>query len=440
MTLPRLLPIAIFLAFICAGSSVRAEGMNIIRDAEIEAMLDTYIAPIQEAAGMAPHSIRFVLVQNSAINAFVAGGSNMFIYTGLLRAAKTPDELIGVMAHEAGHIAGGHLVRSGEEMRNASATAILTTIAGVAAAVASRDGNAGAAAVSLGQQVAQRSYLQYSRTQESSADQAALRFLDQSHMSAAGMRDFLQRLQDQELLPTDQQVEFVRTHPLTRERVESVTAHVDAVTGSKPLPASYTQSFDRMRAKLEGFIDPRNALLHHKADATDFPSRYARAIACHQTGDTRAALALTEGLLKEEPRNPYLYELKGQILYESGQVANAIEPYQKAVELSDGNSLLRIGYAQALLNTNQLAKATTELESASARERDSPQLWRLLATAYGRQNQLGLAAYAQAEEAIARGDKKTARQYAKRAQEILPAGSPGWLKAGDVLTNTAEKD
>lgn len=114
--------------------------------------------------------------------------------------------------------------------------------------------------MSLGQQVAQRSYLQYSRTQESSADQAALRFLDQSHMSAAGMRDFLQRLQDQELLPTDQQVEFVRTHPLTRERVESVTACVDAVTGSKPLPASYTQSFDRMRAKLEGFIDPRNAL------------------------------------------------------------------------------------------------------------------------------------------------------------------------------------
>lgn len=420
-----------------------ADDMNILRDAETEAMLRDFARPIFEAAGLAPDSIHFVLVQNNQINAFVAGGSNMFIYTGLLRAAKTPEELIGVMAHETGHIAGGHLVRTREEMRNASATAILATLAGVAAAVASRDGAAGVAAVSLGNSVAQNSMLSYSRTQESSADQAALSFLDRSGITATGMRDFLQRLEDQEVLPSDQQSEFVRTHPLTRDRVDAVTAHIEADhTPLHPLPTTYAERMQRILKKLDGYLDPRGTLQRTSANDTDFASRYARAVAFHQTGDTAGALDIIGKLLSSEPENPYLYELQGQVLYETGHAADAIAPYRKAVSFSHGNALLRLGLAQALMDSSgdsNLPEAVTQLESAVNDEHGSPLLWRLLATAYGRQNQMGLAAYALSEESLARGNKALASQQAKRAQELLPRGSPGWIKAGDVLANADTK-
>ncbi len=426
------------------GPAHASSNMNIVRDAETEEMLKTFARPIFEAAGLSPESVNFVLVQNNQINAFVAGGSNMFIYTGLLRAARTPEELIGVIAHETGHIAGGHLVRMREEMRKASATAILATIAGIAAAAASQNGGAGAAAISLGNSVAERTFLQYSRTQESAADQAGLSYLRANHISAAGMRDFLQRLQDQELLPTEQQSEFVRTHPLTRERVETVSATIAGdAANARPLPASYAESFNRILRKLDGFLDPRGTLQRTDARATDFATRYARAIAFHLTGDTRGALELTEKLIVMEPSNPYLYELKGQILYESGKATEAITPYRKAVALSDGNALLRVGLAQALLDgrsQSDLKAAVTELEAAIHSERGSPLLWRLLATAYGRENDLGMAAYALSEEALARGDKPLAAQQAKRAQELLRNGSPGWIKAGDVLANAETKD
>jgi len=434
------------LALLLLTTPARAgSDMNILRDAETEGMLYMLAKPIFEAAGLNPDAVNFVLVQNSQINAFVAGGSNMFIYTGLLKAARTPDELIGVIAHETGHISGGHLVRLREEMRNASATAILTTLAGIAAAAASRDGSAGIAAISLGQSVAERNLLQYSRTQESAADQAALTYLRSNQISPAGLRDFLTRLQDQELLPSDQQSEFVRTHPLTRERVEAVIANIDAngQTTTRPLPAAYTEAFNRVRSKLDGYIDPRGTLQRTSATATDFATRYARALASHLTGDTRTALELTDKLLREEPGNAYLYELKGQILFESGRVTEAVEPYRKAVSLSGGNALLRVGLAQALLNRNDAASmkdAVTELETAITRERGSPLLWRLLATAYGRQNQLGMAAYALSEEALARGNKALASQHAKRAQGLLQRGSSGWIKAGDVLAAAESKE
>ncbi len=430
------------LLLIGMSHSARAQDMNLIRDAEIEETLRDFASPVFIQAGLPPSSVRFMLVNSPEINAFVAGGMNMFITTGLMRMAKNADELIGVIAHETGHIAGGHLVRSQEAIDNASTSAILATVAGIAAAAASRDGGAGAAAISLGQQVAQRSFLSYSRTQESSADQAALSFLDQAKISAVGMRDFLNRLADQELLPENQQVQFVRTHPLTRDRIDAVDAHINATPTRPALPAGFDERFARLQAKLEGFIDPRQALAHYPPTERSFPGRYARAIALHQTGDTRGAVALVDELLKDEPRNAYLHELKGQILYETGSAAAAIPEYRQAVSLSDGNGLLRIGFAQALMdsnNTSALTEAQTQLEAASSTERKSPSLWRLLATAYGRQNQLGMAAYALSEEALSRGDIPVAKQQATRAQELLPKGSAGWVKAGDVLSIVDEK-
>jgi predicted Zn-dependent protease len=441
--IPAFAGMTLFLILFLAPAHAQQRSLNIIRDAETENWLRELAAPVFEQAGIPKDRINLVLVQSPEINAFVAGGMNIFIYTGLLKVSKSPDEVLGVLAHETGHISGGHLVRTQEEMRNASATAILATIAGIAAAAASKDGGAGAAAISLGQEVAARNFLSYSRTQESAADQAALRYLDGAGLSADGMYNFLRRLQDQELLPTDQQSEFVRTHPLTRERVESVRAHIDANPGRAPLPQRATEQYQRIMAKLNGYLDPRGTLQRIGPEATSFTDRYARAVALHLTGDMTGALAQMDVLLQLEPNNPYLHEFRGQVLYESGKSADAVAPYRKAVSLSNGNALLRLGLAQALLDTGadkELQEAVDQLEAALTAERKSPLLWRLLATAYGRQNQLGMAAYALSEEAAARGDKAIALQQAKRAQELLPQGSPGWLRAGDVLANNEKKE
>jgi predicted Zn-dependent protease len=421
----------------------RKRDMNILRDAETESWLRDLAAPVWKEAGIPRDSINLVLVNNNEVNAFVAGGMNIFLYTGLLKTAKSPDEILGVIAHETGHIAGGHLLRGQEEMKNASTTAIIATIAGIAAAAASQNGAAGGAAVSLGQQVAQRSFLAYSRMQESAADQAALRYLDGAGLSAKGMEDFLDRLADQELLPAQQQSEFIRTHPLTRERVEAVATHVANSSNKVALGTAAQQKFARIMAKLNGYLDPRGTLQKYPASSSDFAALYARTLALHQTGDTQAALAVLDKLMQLSPNDPYLYEFMGQVLYETGQALAAITPYRKAVDLSGGNALLRIGLAQALLGTgaeSDLGPAVQQLEAALTKERQSPQLWRLLATAYGRKGDMGMASYALAEEAAARGDHKTAKLQAKRAQEILPQGSPGWLRAGDVLERQEKKD
>lgn len=440
--LHHLLFLALFLVYIPVTKANAAGDLSIIRDAETEEFLQKLSKPIFEQAGLSPSSVRFVLVQDNDINAFVAGGLNIFIYTGLLKAAKNPDELVGVIAHETGHIAGGHLLRSDEAMRNASITALLGTVAGLAAAVGSRDGATGVAAVSIGQQMAQRNLLQYSRAQESAADQAALRFLHGAGISASGLHDFLERLEDQELLPENQQVEFVMTHPLTRDRVEAVESSIAGMKDGASHDEQFTTAFDRIKAKLDGYIDPRNTLAHIKPDDKTFTDHYARAIALHQTGDIKGALQEIDALLQMEKNNPYVYELKGQILYESGRVAESIEPYQKSVQLSGGNALLRIGYAQALLNSggkSNLQPAINELEDAHTKEGRSPLLWRLLATAYGQQGDIGMATYSLAEESLLKNDRSMAVQQAKRARELLPENSSGWIRAGDVLAN-AQKE
>ncbi len=435
--------LALLLLFALPVQARERGAMTIIRDAETESWLRELAAPVWKEAGIPADSINLVLVENNAINAFVAGGMNIFLYTGLLKFSRSPEEILGVIAHETGHIAGGHLLRGQEELKNASTAAILATLAGIAGAAASQNGAAGAAAVSLGQQVAERNLLKYSRTQESAADAAALRYLDGAGLSAKGMEDFLARLQDEELLPTEQQSEFVRTHPLTRDRVEAVATHVESSRHSPSLGPTAQARYERIIAKLTGYYEPRTALQKYPATETSFAGRYARALALHQTGDTSAALSILDVLIQEHPDDPYLYELKGQILYETGQAVAALSPYRRAVELSHGQPLLRIGLAQALLDTgtaSDLEPAIRELEAALHKERQSPQLWRLLATGYGRQGNLGLAAAALAQEAELRGDKATAQAQAKRAQTILPNGSPGWVRAGDVLERVSKKD
>ncbi|HSK40922.1 MAG TPA: M48 family metalloprotease, partial [Arenibaculum sp.] len=420
------------------GLAVAAEAqqqrrLQFIRDAEIEHTIRTYAQPLFEAAAVDGSSVEIALVKDNALNAFVAGGMNLFIHTGLLMESESAGQLMGVLAHEIGHIAGGHLVRGRDAMEGASAQAILSTLLGIGAAVATGRPDAAAAIVSGGQEMARRSFFAFSRTQESSADQAALSYLDQAGVSARDLLSFLEKLSDQELLPPDRQVEFVRTHPLTRNRIDAVRAHVArSPVSDAPLPAAFVESHDRMKAKLLGFINPVQALQRFKEDDPGIAARYGRAIALYQRGDLDRALPLIDALIDAEPDNAFFHELKGQVLLENGRLADSIAPYRKAVDLLPGSALLRSALAQALIESNDdrlLDEALDHLEEAVRTERRSPFPWRLMATVYGRKGDQGMLSYAQAEYTLAQGDQPAARFHAERAEQLLPAGSPGWLRA-----------
>ena len=414
----------------------RADGLSIIRDAEIEHYLHTIGTPIFEAAGIPPNDVHFVMVDSDQLNAFVAGGMNIFLYTELLRQTDEPSQLFGVIAHETGHIAGGHLIRGRTSMQQASTQALLATILGVAAGVVGHDPSAAGAMISGGQQVAERSFLSFSRTQEGTADAAGMNFLDRAHLTTTGMLKFMQKLEDQELLPEDRQSEYVRTHPLTRDRVQAIEAHTNASPWKDtPVPAAWIEMHKRMKAKLAGFMDPLGALQTYKASDDSFDAQYARAIALYKRTQLTPALAGVDKLLAREPQNPYLYELKGQMLFESGKVVDAVAPYKKAVELSHDTPLIEVAYAHALIETNdnaKLSEAVDRLQDSQRTEPDEPLTWRLLATAWGRQGDEAMSSYALAEEAASKGDYKLARLQIAQAEHKLPAGSPYRVKLLDL--------
>lgn len=439
---------AFFLLFSVFCPSLHAQSFSVIRDVEMEQYLHDFGEPIWRAAGINPDSVHVVIVNDPVLNAFVAGGMNIFIHTGLLQATDNVDQLIGVIAHETGHIAGGHLVRGTAAMKQASAEAILSMILGTAAAIASGNPQAGAAVVTGGQSLAQRSILSFSRSQESSADAAGLSFLDRAKISSRGLLQFLEKLSDQELLPVDRQVEYARTHPLTRDRIDAVRYHTEK-SGLADVPDDkiLEQKHERLKAKLIGYLMPDAALLRFAENDARANARYARIIAHYRKGDTDKALKLLEKLLQEEPQNPFLYELKGQILFEDGRVRDAVSSYQKAVALLPDAGLLQAAYGHVLLETQDpklLDDAIGYLNKSLKTEPREPRTWRFLATAWGRkgdgQKEEGMVAYSLAEESLARGDVGNARKWADRALQLLPKTAPAALRAQDIKQTPVEED
>jgi predicted Zn-dependent protease len=419
--------------------------VSLIREAEIEATIRAYAEPVFKVAGLDAAAIKVHLVDDNKINAFVTPGMNMFINTGLLIRADSPNQVIGVIAHETGHIAGGHLVRIQDELRNATIQSILAMIAGIGAGVATGNAGVGAGTMMMGQQMAQRDLLKYSRTQESSADQAGMGFLDDTHQSSRGMLQFFEKLESQMLLNTGSQDPYLQTHPLTRDRIDSVQQHVDhsPYSDAKDSPA-LIEMHQRMLAKLKGFLWPLDQVMmaYPKTD-TSQPARYARAIAYFRVSRMKEAVILMDSLLKESPDDPFFLEQKGQILFQNGRLADALPLYQRAVELRPHEALLRQELGQVQLETEDqryVKPAVANLEFAAGMQANDPGVWRLLAIAYGRDNQLAMSALAQAQEAMASGEKKEARAQARRALKGLPTGSPGWMQANDIISATGGPD
>jgi predicted Zn-dependent protease len=414
-----------------------AKKQSFIRDAEIEHIIRTYSTPIFLAAGLQPSSINIYLVNDKALNAFVAGGQKLFLNTGLLTKSKSARQIIGVVAHETGHISGAHLLGIREAMKNSSAASILATVLG---GLASMGGYAevGTAITTSGQGMGTRTYLQYSRNQEGAADAAAMRFLEATGQSAIGLLEFFEILGDQELLSVGRQDPYYRSHPLTQIRINAVKAFVKRSSFTdKPDPPNFTQSHARMKAKLKAFIDPPSRTLRtYKEGDNRVEARYARAIAYYRRPDLFRALPLIDGLISEYPADPYFQELKGQMLFENGNIKEAVPYYEKAITLASGSHLLHRALGRVLIessNPESLEHAITNLVIAKDADKTDVFTWRLLGTAYGKAGKMGKSSLALAEEALLIGKTANARFHGKRAISLLKKGTIEWMQAQDIL-------
>jgi len=434
------LVLATVFAFTCPRPADAAgQAPVFIRDAEIEAIIANFTAPLFTAAGLDPAAVRVYIVKDDTINAFVAGGMNLFIYTGLLIKTQRPNQLVGVMAHETGHIAGGHLARAQEALSGATIESIIGMVLGGIAAAASRGAAGGA--ILAGPGMAQASLLQYTRTMEASADAAAMTFLDRTHQSARGLLEFFGILRRQEFALFGQLNPYLLNHPLTSERIANVQEHVARSAYSNvPDPPSWIEAHKRMVAKLVGYLLPLDRVLQQYPQTDNsLYSRYARSIAYFRIGQLQAALPLIDGLIAEHPDDAYFHEQKGQILYENGRGGEALSYYGKAVALAPDQPLIRMELAQVQVEQNDPALVKPAIEEMKQVVRDEPRnpsAWRLLGIAYGRDGQMGQAALALAESAADAGSVEEARQQANQALGQLPEGSPGWLRAQDILTTT----
>ena len=412
-----------------------AADYSLIRDAEIEHISRALATPIFAAAGLDPTAVEIHIVDDTRINAFVAHGQRVFLNTGLLMAARDPLEIAGVIAHETGHIAGGHLARTQQALQAATTQSILAFLLG-AAAIVGGGGEAGAAVLMGGRDVTERTLLRYTRAQESSADQAAVTFLAKAGYSPKGLISFMELMGQQEGLIESRQDPYLRSHPMFPERVSALRERAAAVAVDRPLSAELTEGFPRLQAKILGFTQPLGAVLR-KYPITDLsvPARYARAIADHRLGRLDEALSEIDAVLIQNPKDAYALELRGQILLESGKLADAIRDYTAAVALAPKEPLIRVGLGSALVATNDAAQAPAAIDAlrtALLQERDNGDGWRLLALAYGRTGDVGQAALASAEQFMLGGSPKEAARFADQAIRRLDPGSPGYLRAQDI--------
>ena len=436
---------AVALASIPARAQTGANaGIPMIRDTEIEQLLRDYTAPIFKAAGLTTQNVQVVIINDPQFNAFVMDAHRIFVNTGALMQSTTPNELIGVFAHECGHIVGGHLSKMRQELANVQTAMIIGMLLGAGAIAASARsgsidmGNVGGALINAPQALGIHTLLAYQRAQEESADRAAVRFLTMTHQSAKGLYDTFKRFADQSLFAAQGSNPYLQNHPAPEQRM----AALEELAKSSPYwsvkdPPALQFRHDMMRAKLYGFTErPDVVLRRYPASDTSLPARYARAISTYRYGDLHSALAQIDGLIAAIPGDPYFYEIKGQALLEAGHPMEAIPPLRRAVELAPSPALIQILLAQALVATNNpklSAEAVTMLHQALFKEPEDGDAYTTLAMAYGRENDLADADLASAQAAFARGDNKTARELAARAKLRFPVGSPGWVRADDIV-------
>ncbi|KZX52194.1 peptidase M48 [Erythrobacter sp. HI00D59] len=428
---------AILAAAMLAAQPIAAQ--SILRDAETEAFLDEISAPLVEAAGLEPENVDIVLINDPSINAFVAGGQIVYIHSGLIDAADTAEEVQGVIAHELGHITGGHILRYGEGMASASRISLLSLIAGIGAALAGA-GEAAMGIMAAGQQAAMGKFLAFSRTQESSADFAGAEYLSKAGISGRGSLAFFGKLLNQEYrygYSQSDEAGFYRTHPLSGDRISALReVYEKDPAWDRPANARNQANFERVKAKLVGYIAKPSATLrdYPESDRT-VPALYARAYAYHQNARVDRALDAADQLLAKDPDDPYFLELKGQVLLESGRPLEALEPLRRATALTNAEPLIASLFGHALIATEDdanFAEAERVLRAAVGRDRRNPFAWYQLGVVYAARGDTPRARLASAEQQVMSGQYGLALRSAQAAEHGLERGTPDWIRAQDI--------
>ncbi|WP_426028234.1 M48 family metalloprotease [Brevundimonas sp. TWP2-3-4b2] len=419
---------------LAAASPVSAQ--SAIRDTEIEGIIHAWSDPVFTAMGLEPSEIEILLINENDLNAFATRGRILGVNTGLILKTRSANELLGVIAHEAGHIKNRHTLRDGAQ--GAGMQPMLMTMALGALAIAAGAPDAGAVLLGNSQYFGTLSALRYMTHQEGEADNTGARALQNAGESGRGLVSFFENFRSQEVFSDQRRFPYFRSHPLSSERIENLRRFVAEQSnyGHQDSPERVAEHA-LILAKIHAFMDaPNQTLRDYPESDTSVPGRYARAIALYRDGQTERALAAVEVFLTEQPENPYFWELKGQILFEEGRPAEAIGAHQRSVELKPDAPLLRINLAHALLETRdpaRLAEAVNQLKRATALEHDNTLGWRLLSQAYASQNKEGEARLASAEMYFAMGAERQATQFALRARDMLTPGTADWTRAMDIV-------
>lgn len=407
-----------------------AQALSVIRDSEIENTLTDYVRQIFTAVNLPPENAEVVLLNDPSINAFVAGGQTIFVHTGLITSAKSADDLVFVLSHETGHIVGGHITRGMAAMEKAQTTALISTLMGGLLAVVSGRPDAGIAIMMGSQSSALGSFAGYRQTEESSADRVAVDVVKKLGYSMQGFTNVMKEIQAQERLNSDEEQNYLRTHPMTQDRRQNLQRFVD-----KSGPVKQDKKFSRIKAKLSGFLwDPKQVYQYYTGQTSD--DIYARAIADYRDHKTDKALSTLENLIQTEPDNGYLYELKGQFEFETGRLSPAVSDYEKAVGLLPESALIRISLAQSLLERGKQGDAQQALDHltyATLRESDSPLVWQLMAKAYDRLKKPAFANCAMAEFYLTMDKGEKAKEMAQKALKKLPKNSACATRMHDIL-------
>ena len=426
------------LALVSLGAQPVA-AQSVLRDAETEALLQDMAAPLVEAAGLEPGNVDIVLINDPSINAFVAGGQVVYLHSGLIQAADTANEVQGVIAHELGHITGGHIVRFSEGVSAATGITLLSLLLGAVAAAAG-SGEAAVGIMQAGQRAALGRFLAFSRVQEASADAAGVKYLSEAGISGRGSLSFFGKLQNQEFRygrSQDDEAAFTRTHPLSGDRIATLRESYQADPAwDAPGDAGLEARFQRAKAKLTGYLsEPKRVIQAFPLSRTDVPARYARAYAYHRDAQVELALAETEALVALDSETPYFLELQGQILLESGRPKEALAPLRKATELTSNHPLIASVFGHALIATEDAAnfdEAENVLKVAVARDRLNPFAWYQLGIIYAQQGDIPRARLASAEQQVMGRRYAEALRSAQAAEAGLPEGSPDWFRAQDI--------
>ncbi|KAF0138541.1 MAG: putative Zn-dependent protease [Rhodospirillaceae bacterium] len=432
------LSVLLFLLTLSLGATA-ADKLVGIRDAETENTIRAMTMPLFQAAGMAPNAFRLFLLNDREMNAFVTNGLDLVINSGLILKTENTNQFAGILAHEVGHIVGGHLIGRLEELEAEWLKSLLVTAAGAAISIAGGRGDIGVGVILAGQEIGYRNLLRFTRAQEATADQAAVRLLEATRQSAQGLVDFFGIMDNNQAMRLAPQHDpYLRTHPPNRERITFLRHHVEtSAYATVPPNPVIEQRYQRVRAKLFAFLEsPARTLARYKTVDESLPARYARAIALYKKADLSQALPFIEALVAEQPEDPYFLEMKGQMLFENGRLAEAATTYRQAVSLLPENALLHTALGQILIEieegTKFLDEAMAHLAMAAKQEPDNAFPWRLLSIVYGRQGNTAMTAYAMAEYAFLTGRYGEARHHATRAIQLLPKDSPKALRAQDI--------